>query len=75
MNKIYLVMTSELLSDEAWHDDICRSFKYKKDADTFMLRLVALHQKDKHLSNPTRFWVQSCPYSETEFLPEGELVL
>jgi hypothetical protein len=73
-DKIYLVITSELLSDDQWHDEICRAFKHKKDADTFMQRLVQLYRQDKHISNPTRFWVQSCPYSSTAFLPEGELV-
>ena len=65
MNKIYLVMTSELLSDDQWHDDICRGFKYRKHAEEFMQRLIELYRQDKHLSNPTRFWIQNLEFSES----------
>jgi hypothetical protein len=39
MKKIYVVLSDELLDDDAWHTDTCRAFDSKRDANTFASHL------------------------------------
>lgn len=39
MDKIYIVLSDELLDDDAWHTDTCRAFDNKKDANAFASHL------------------------------------
>lgn len=70
MDKIYIVRTSELLSDDQWHDDNCRAFKIKKHAEEFQDRLVSDYRENKHLCNVTRFWIETIPFSSDLYIPE-----
>jgi hypothetical protein len=64
MNKIYLVMSDELLDDDIWHTEVCRAFDSKYDANTFKMKLQALYRENKHNENVTRYYVTGVPFGE-----------
>ena len=64
MNKIYLVMSEELLDHEEWEKSPCRAFETIEDAEEFKKVLQELHRENKHYEPTTRFYIESTPFGK-----------
>ena len=59
MKKIFVVLSDELLDDDAWHTDTCRAFATKKEALQFASHLSKLFSNE---DIETVFYVKEVPF-------------
>lgn len=71
MTIIYLVMSSEQLSDGLTYVETCRAFSHFKDAAAFRDHLENLFNSDPS-ANGTDFYVEKVQLSATAYVPHNQ---
>ena len=63
MKKIFIVLSDELLADDAWHTETCRAFDNKKDANAFVNHLAKLCEDE---DTKIVFYFKEVPFGKVE---------